>query len=254
MKPVYARLVVLSFLVLFSAISVNALFMQDGRISQHSDKKYHSKVTVQVEKPETKDVEHVASVSKKQHALKPRSKQQVEKRKPKTIGDMLKNLVGDEETSDAPQNSETKNIVALIQDGLLTLGYHPGSADGIAGPTTRAAIMAYEFDRGLVQTGIADAEILEVIRGSKRRPERSTSAKILAKNSQELVSALQKALTKLGYNTGSADGVIGPLTRKRIRSFERDQRMNVTGRISGKLIDAINKARGRPLLLASLAQ
>ncbi len=250
MKPVYARLVVLSFLVLFSAISVNALFMQDGRISQHSDKKYHSKVTVQVEKPDTKDVEHVASVSKKQ----PLPTAQKPRRKPKTIGDMLKDIVGDDEPSDNTSESDTKNVVALIQDGLLTLGYHPGTADGIAGPTTRAAIMAYEFDRGLVQTGIADAEILEVIRGSKRRPERSTSAKILAKNSQELVSALQKALTKLGYNTGSADGVIGPLTRKRIRSFERDQRMAVTGRISGKLIDAINKARGRPLLLASLAQ
>ena len=245
MKPVYARLVVLSFLMLFSAISVNALFMQDGRVSQHADKKYHSKVTVHVEKPAPKDVEHVASVSLKNNA-RPQHK---EKSKPRTIGDMLKNLV---ETNE-PQ-AENSNVVALIQDGLLKLGYHPGTPDGIAGPTTRAAIMAYEFDRGLTQTGIADAEILEVIRGSKRRPERPTNAKILAKNSQELVSALQKALTKLGYNTGSADGVIGPLTRKRIRSFERDQRMDVTGRISGKLINAINKARGRPLLLASISR
>jgi|GEM_PF-6174056 len=236
--------------MLFSAISVNALFMQDGRISQHADKKYHSKVTVQVEKPAPKDVEHVASVSLKNVSLKKNTPSSLkEKRKPRTIADMLKNLVEPTE----PQH-ESSNVVALIQDGLLKLGYHPGTPDGIAGPTTRAAIMAYEFDRGLTQTGIADAEILEVIRGSKRSPDRPTKAKVLAKNSQELVSALQKALTKLGYNTGSADGVIGPLTRKRIRSFERDQRMDVTGRISGKLINAINKARGRPLLLASITQ
>lgn len=245
MKPVYARIVVLGFLVLFSAISVNALFLQDGRVSQHADKKFRDKVIVQVEKPAPKEVDHVASVSKKQVTPPQRKIEE----KPRTIGDVLKEFAKTEEPP-----VEQKNVVALIQDGLAKLGYHPGTPDGIAGPTTRAAIMAYEFDRGLPQTGIADAELWEVIQGGKRAPERSTSAQILAKNSQELVAALQKALTKLGYNTGKPDGVIGPLTRKRIRSFERDQKMSVTGRISGKLINAINKAQGRPLLLASLAQ
>lgn len=235
MKPVYARLLVISFLGLFSAISANALFLQDGRVSQHAAKKYHSKVTVHAEKQSPKDVIHVASVPQK-----PKTSS-----KARTIGDILKDFVETPETS--------TNVISLIQDGLLKLGYHPGTPDGIAGPTTRAAIMAYEFDRGLEQTGISDNEILSVIRGHKRNPERQTNSKILAKNSQELVSALQKALTKLGYNTGSADGVIGPLTRKKIRGFERDNKMDVTGRISGRLIDAINRARGRPLLLASLS-
>jgi len=74
----------------------------------------------------------------------------------------------------------------------------------------------------------------------------------LAKFSQELVLALQKALTKLGYNTGQADGIIGPLTRKRIRAFERDHKLQVTGRVSGRLVEAIHKALGTPLVLARL--
>ena len=245
MKPVYARIVVLGFLVLFSAISVNALFLQNGRVSQHSDKKFRDRVIVQVEKPTRKEIDLAAPVSQK--AITPPAPK--EENRPRTIGDVLRDFAQSEQPP-----AEQTNIVAKIQDGLSKLGYHPGTPDGIAGPTTRAAIMAYEFDRGLPQTGIADAEIWEVIKGAKRAPERATSTQILAKNSQELVLALQKALTKLGYNTGKADGVIGPLTRKRIRSFERDQKMSVTGRISGKLIDAINKAQGRPLLLASLAQ
>jgi peptidoglycan hydrolase-like protein with peptidoglycan-binding domain len=63
---------------------------------------------------------------------------------------------------------------------------------------------------------------------------------------------MQAALSQLGYNTGQADGVIGPLTRKRIRAFERDHKMDVTGRISGRLIMKIIKAQGKPLLLAKL--
>lgn len=233
----------LSFLVISCGIAINALFLQDGRHVKHAGKRDGQKTVVQFEIPRLKnerDVSHVAS-------LKPKDDLNAK------IRDVLKDnstIVSD--GFDGQDKVAANRVISAIQEGLQQLGYQPGEADGIAGPTTRAAIMAYEFDRGLLQTGIADREILEVIRGRKSEPQRKAKTELLLKNSSELVTALQKALTKLGYNTGSIDGVIGPMTRQRIRSFERDNKLEITGRVSGRLVSAITKASGRPLILANL--
>lgn len=45
----------------------------------------------------------------------------------------------------------------------------------------------------------------------------------------ELVLALQKVLSDLGYNPGLIDGAFGSLTRQAIRNYQRDHALNVTG-------------------------
>lgn len=40
-----------------------------------------------------------------------------------------------------------------VQQGLVLLGYSPGVVDGIDGPNTRAAVIAFQADHGLPQTG-----------------------------------------------------------------------------------------------------
>ena len=42
----------------------------------------------------------------------------------------------------------------LIQEALVAAGYDPGPIDGIDGPLTRAAIAAFQADRGLAADGL----------------------------------------------------------------------------------------------------
>jgi len=237
MKPVIARLTFLTFLGIATGICINAIFLQDIQVADFNANGKGQNVVLQIDKSTIKkplqdDLTHVAAV--------PRNKQLDAK-----IRDVL---------SHAPTktNIEGLSFVKEIQQRLIGIGYWPGSADGIAGPTTRAAIMAFELDKGLVQTGLCDEALLKFLRGDSAKLTRGIKSDKLAQSSQELVSALQKALTKLGYNTGSVDGIIGPLTRKRIRAFERDNKLQVTGRISGRLVETINKVQGRPLVLATI--
>jgi peptidoglycan hydrolase-like protein with peptidoglycan-binding domain len=51
--------------------------------------------------------------------------------------------------------------MAQVQENLRRMGYYRGQVDGLSGPSTRAAIRAYQIDRGLQVTGRIDSELLE---------------------------------------------------------------------------------------------
>ncbi len=240
MEPLFARLIVLTFLGIAAGICVNAILLQDVRVAHFKSQGKGQNVVVHIDKPFLRrplkdDKPYVASLRKDSLEAK--------------IRDVLK-----DEEADLKLINPSVKIVKDIQDRLAVLGYYPGKTDGVAGPTTRAAIMAYELDKGFQQTGVPDIALLKVLRGEAKHPERLMKQDDLTRNSQELVTALQRALTKLGYDTGKPDGIIGPLTRKKIRAFERDHKLDITGRISGRLVEAIHKAQGQPIVLASLSR
>lgn len=54
-------------------------------------------------------------------------------------------------------------MVLLIQKGLLATGYDPGTADGIAGRKTIAAIRSFQTDYGLPVNGAADAKTINAL-------------------------------------------------------------------------------------------
>lgn len=49
--------------------------------------------------------------------------------------------------------------VLFVQARLADLGYTPGPLDGIFGPRTQSAVMAFQADRGLTRTGAVDSEV-----------------------------------------------------------------------------------------------
>jgi hypothetical protein len=57
--------------------------------------------------------------------------------------------------------------------------------------------------------------------------------------SDEMASVVQSALGKRGYYRGPSDGVIGPASRRAVRSFQIDQGLPVTGSIDRKLLGAL---------------
>ncbi len=58
-----------------------------------------------------------------------------------------------------PAPAYDTELVADIQDSLLTLGYDPGPVDGVLGPKTVAAIEEYQNNYGLPLTGEPTAEL-----------------------------------------------------------------------------------------------
>jgi membrane-bound lytic murein transglycosylase B len=58
-----------------------------------------------------------------------------------------------------------RNDLTLLQTLLGQQGYDAGTADGMLGPATRAAIRAYQVKNGLPADGYASASLLERVRG-----------------------------------------------------------------------------------------
>ncbi len=58
-------------------------------------------------------------------------------------------------------------------------------------------------------------------------------------DTQARVAAIQRALARLGYDPGSADGVLGPKTRAAIRAFQADIGLPKDGRLSERLESAV---------------
>ena len=59
--------------------------------------------------------------------------------------------------------------VQRVQTLLSELGYNPGPADGAAGARTRAAIISYQRDNGLRQSGQVDAALIERLEADAAR-------------------------------------------------------------------------------------
>ncbi|WP_150113778.1 peptidoglycan-binding domain-containing protein [Colwellia psychrerythraea] len=53
---------------------------------------------------------------------------------------------------------------------------------------------------------------------------------------ENLIRAVQKKLNTMGFDAGTADGIIGPNTRRAIRNFQQDTGMEVDGQISSTLL------------------
>ena len=58
--------------------------------------------------------------------------------------------------------------VATVQAALNALGYDAGTPDGIMGPSTRAAIRAFQEARGLEPTGRLGADLTRALRNAAR--------------------------------------------------------------------------------------
>lgn len=53
------------------------------------------------------------------------------------------------------------------------------------------------------------------------------------------VTQVQEALAREGYYHGAIDGSVGPETRNALRRYQRDRRLEVTGRVDRAVIEAL---------------
>lgn len=68
----------------------------------------------------------------------------------------------------SPRSPEA--VLTSIQERLNALGYGAGRPDGRMGPRTRAAIQAFQRDKGLTPDGVPSAELLTIMNAAGQRP------------------------------------------------------------------------------------
>jgi peptidoglycan hydrolase-like protein with peptidoglycan-binding domain len=129
------------------------------------------------------------------------------------------------------------DLTRAIQRELQVLGYDSGGVDGVSGVTTRAAIMAFEWDHGFALSGEPKQDILQsLLMGGKQGGAAGAAASLPAgPQAKEVIKTVQQNLTTLGLSKVKPSGLLDEGTRGAIRRFEAREGMQQTGRISGRM-------------------
>jgi len=113
------------------------------------------------------------------------------------------------------EGSLKREQIVEAQQRLIDLGYLYGTADGIYGPMTAAALKRFQAEHGLEETGELNDATVEA----------------LAKLAEQVgdVRALQQRLIDMGYLTGIADGAFGERSQAALKQFQAVHDLEATG-------------------------
>jgi peptidoglycan hydrolase-like protein with peptidoglycan-binding domain len=142
-------------------------------------------------------------------------------------------------------------LIADIQRELIKRGFYEGSADGVYGFRTDAAVRDFEQAAGLRPSAEPTEALLRTIaQSSVRAPAAVASrgdpiADLLAPNRR--VVAVQRVLAEFGYGQIKPSGVLDPETKAAIERFERERKLPVSGRVTDRLARELAVLSGRPL-------
>jgi LysM repeat protein len=109
--------------------------------------------------------------------------------------------------------------VAGLQVALRAHGLYQGAIDGIVGPQTRRAVVAFQRRKGLAVDGRAGPRTRAAL-GPLGRPR--LGRRLIVRGAFGLdVAALQFLLARRGIYDGALDGYMGPETERALRAFQR---------------------------------
>jgi peptidoglycan hydrolase-like protein with peptidoglycan-binding domain len=159
--------------------------------------------------------------------------------------------------NEAPAVPRPRNeVIADIQRELAQRGFYDGTADGLHGPKTDAAMRDFEQAAGLRPGSEPNDVFLRALQRSQAKAAPRTAAaqpqapdpiaELIAPSSKRIL-AVQRALTDYGYGQFKPNGNLGPETKNAIEQFERARKMPVTGQISPRLVRELSVVTGRQL-------
>ncbi|MCO5388732.1 MAG: peptidoglycan-binding protein [Desulfosporosinus sp.] len=121
------------------------------------------------------------------------------------------------------QQGSTGPAVVKLQGLLKTRGFYTGNVDGIFGPVTRAAVVAFQGSMGLAQDGIVGIKTwtaLGVDCHTPTPPPGNHCPTLQQGSTGPAVVKLQGLLQTRGFYTGNVDGIFGPITRAAVLAFQ----------------------------------
>lgn len=126
-----------------------------------------------------------------------------------------------------PVPSMRDSSIQQVQEILKDLGFYADAVDGLDGPNTQKAVMAYQNKVGLTASGRIDDALLEQLGVAPAtasvvpRPAPRTDASVgRAQDSEARIVKIQAGLKAFGNDDIKLDGVMGARTRAAIREFQ----------------------------------
>ena len=113
----------------------------------------------------------------------------------------------------SPENATPKDA----QQRLIDLGYLQGTADGVIGPKSVAALKLFQRVNGLKNTGKTDRDTLALLFSSEAI---ALPARLSAGDSGDAVTRLQDKLVQFGFLEDEPDGTYGQSTTAAVRAFQ----------------------------------
>jgi hypothetical protein len=128
--------------------------------------------------------------------------------------------VGEDALGASPQT-------AALQVGLRAHGFNPGPVDGVRGPLTRQALLAFQRKRGLVCDGAFDRKTRRAL-GRRGRPllgQRQLAVGAVGWD----VAVLEFRLRRVGLPRRSVDGRFDRATASALRRYQRRNSLDADG-------------------------
>lgn len=123
----------------------------------------------------------------------------------------------------------TGEAVRDLQQRLHAAGHPVDDELGTFGPSTEAAVRAFQEERGLHVDGVSGVETWAALVESGF----SLGDRLLYHSTPNLrgddVAELQRRLNALGFDAGREDGILGPDTGNALREFQRNAGLAVDG-------------------------
>jgi LysM repeat protein len=119
----------------------------------------------------------------------------------------------------APDALSASARVAALQVGLRAHGFDPGPVDGVRGPLTRSALIAFQRERGLPRDGRMDRKTRRAL-GTRGRPLLGQRELWTGQIGWD-VAVLEFRLRRYGLPRRAVDGRFTPATAGALRRFQR---------------------------------
>jgi peptidoglycan hydrolase-like protein with peptidoglycan-binding domain len=141
----------------------------------------------------------------------------------------------------APAAAAQSGRTAALQVALRAVGLYDGTIDGISGPATRGAVMAFQRRRGLSVDGIPGPATRRAL-GRRGRPGWGTRALRRGHRGWD-VAVLQFKLAQQGFPSGSVDGGFGSHVDRALRRFQAWRGLPADGVAGPATFAALRRAR-----------
>jgi peptidoglycan hydrolase-like protein with peptidoglycan-binding domain/DNA-binding CsgD family transcriptional regulator len=126
--------------------------------------------------------------------------------------------------------------VRAIQRRLGELGFRPGPVDGLFGPRTEHAVLAFQRRHGLAVDGIVGPQTWTHLRYHRTEPFAGLGAGYSRPGGSDLTREIQRRLRVLGFQPGPVDGLFGPRTERAVRDFQESRGLDPDGLVRAETL------------------
>lgn len=141
--------------------------------------------------------------------------------------------------------------VKYVQSLLARNGFDPGAIDGVAGASTKNAIIRAQQAFGLTPDGIAGSQTISALEnGGTNSTKTDGSQSVTTLPSSSTVMNLQKLLADRGFYNGAVDGLMGNQTRLAIVAAQKAYNLTPDG-VAGAQTLAALESDGKTSVISS---